>query len=374
MINKNYYTYKEIMQQPYMWQKEYELLIERKNEIESFISKYIDLGYEIVYTGAGTSAFIGNVLEVCLSETQFRGGRSVATTDIISHPHSYLSANKKLLLISFARSGNSPESLGTIRIANSICKNIAHIYITCNSEGELAKSANKDNTLLLLLPPETNDLSLAMTSSFSTMLFTCMAISNIRVLETQRSLIESLVKKSINVLSIYNDKIKSIASKSFERAIFLGSGENQGVAEESHLKLQELTDGNVMCVKDSFLGFRHGPKAVINEKSIIIYLFSSNPDVRRYEIDLVKQINTNNNVVAQIAISGEKVSIPEVDFDLEVVLDCDEKQHGIYSCIPYVFAAQLLGYYKSLDMGFNPDCPSLSGNIARVVEGVTIYF
>ena len=72
MINDTYYTYKEIMQQPYMWQKEYDLLIERKAEIESFISKYIDLGYEIIYTGAGTSAFIGNILEVCLSDTLFR--------------------------------------------------------------------------------------------------------------------------------------------------------------------------------------------------------------------------------------------------------------------------------------------------------------
>ena len=374
MIDNSYYTYKEIMQQPYMWQKEYELLIERKDEIESFISKYIDLGYEIIYTGAGTSAFIGDVLEVCLSETAFRGGRSVATTDIISHPYSYLSANKKLLLISFARSGNSPESLGTIRIANSICKNIAHIYITCNSEGELAKSADKDNTLLLLLPPETNDLSLAMTSSFSTMLFTCMAISNISTLDSYYEKIDSLIKKSINVLSIYDSKIEAIAGLSFQRAIFLGSGENQGLAEESHLKLQELTDGNVMCVKDSFLGFRHGPKAVINEKSILVYLFSSNPDVLRYEIDLVKQINANNKVVAQIAISDKKIDIPGVEFNLEIIIGCNEKQHGVFSCIPYIFTAQLLGYYKSLNMGLNPDSPSLSGNISRVVEGVTIYF
>lgn len=374
MISDKFYTYKEIMQQPIMWQKEYDLLIERKDEIERFISKYIDSGYEVMYTGAGTSAFIGDILEVCLSGTQFKGGRSVPTTDIISHPYSYLSSDKKLLLISFARSGNSPESLGTIRIANSICNEIAHIYITCNSEGELAKSANKDNTLVLLLPPETNDISLAMTSSFTTMLFTCMAISNISTLETHKKQIESLVKKSMEVLAHYDSEIKAIASLSFERAIFLGSGENQGLAEESHLKLQELTDGNVMCACDSFLGFRHGPKAVINTKSMLVYLFSSDANVRRYETDLVEQINDNNHVAVQIAISGSKVTVPGVEFDLEVILDCDESQHGIYSCIPYVFTAQLLGYYKSLNLGLNPDSPSLSGNISRVVEGVTIYF
>ena len=373
MVKDTYYTYKEIMQQPAMWQKEYELLLNQREEIESFISKYIGLGYEIIFSGAGTSAFIGDILELSLCGTRFRSARSVATTDIISHPYTYFSNEQKLLLISFARSGNSPESMGTIRLANSICKEIAHIYITCNSEGELARSANKDNTLLLLLPPETNDESLAMTSSFSTMLFTCMAIANIGVLESQRSMIESLVKKSALVLSSYDEKIREIASKSFNRAIFLGSGEKKGVAEESHLKLQELTDGSVLCVMDSFLGFRHGPKAVVNNQSVLVYLFSSDPDVLRYEIDLVKQINANNKVVAQIAVSGSKISIPGVDFDLEVILDCDEKQHDIYSSIPYVFTAQLLGFYKSIDMGLNPDSPSLSGNISRVVEGVTIY-
>ena len=127
-------------------------------------------------------------------------------------------------------------------------------------------------------------------------------------------------------------------------------------------------------MKDSFLGFRHGPKAVINEKSILVYLFSSNPDVLRYEIDLVKQINANNKVVAQIAISDKKIDIPGVEFNLEIIIGCNEKQHGVFSCIPYIFTAQLLGYYKSLNMGLNPDSPSLSGNISRVVEGVTIYF
>ncbi len=371
-MNTNYHTYREIMQQPEMWRREYELLLKERAKIEAFISKY--MGYEIIFTGAGTSAFIGDILAVSLSDTILKGGASVPTTDLITNPEAYLYPEKKVLMISFARSGNSPESLGTIKIANAICRDIAHIYITCNAEGELAKTAEKENTLLLLLPPETNDESLAMTSSFSTMLFTCMMIANIRNIGEQRPFVESLVKKSSEALARIDRLVAEIAARRFDRAVFLGSGEMKGVAEESHLKLQEMTDGRVVCSYDSFLGFRHGPKAVVNGSTVMIYLFSGDPGVRCYETDLVKQLNSNNNVVAQIAVSDEKVDIEGMYFDLEVNLGGSDSSQSIYKCIPYVFVAQLLGFYKSLDMGLNPDSPSISGNIARVVEGVTIYY
>ncbi|MEG1622389.1 MAG: SIS domain-containing protein [Alistipes sp.] len=373
MATKGYYTYNEIMQQPRMWLNEYEKLRMQRNQIECFVTPYINKGYEVIFTGAGTSAYIGDTLEVMMAGTLFEGARAVATTDLITHPQAYLSADKKVLLVSFARSGNSPESLGAVNLANQICgKNIAHIFITCNQEGQLAKIANHDNCLLLLLPPETDDKSLAMTSSFSTMLLTGILLSDISHLEAHHTYIHNLSTNAAVALTKYDAPIREIASRSFSRAIFLGSGALKGIAEESHLKLQELTDGSVVCSFDSFLGFRHGPKAVVNAESLLVYLLSNDPQVRRYETDLIKQIQANNHVVATIAVSDSPVEIPGVSFDLNVVLNCGLPQ-GDALCIPYVFVAQLLGYYKSIAAGLNPDAPSVSGNIARVVEGVTIY-
>lgn len=373
METRGHYTYSEIMQQPLMWQREFDRIKAERKQIETFVSRYIDGGYEVVFTGAGTSAYIGDVLEVAVADTIFRGARSVATTDLITHPTAYFSPEKKVLLISFARSGNSPESMGAVTLADSICgDNIAHIFITCNEKGRLAQIAGRENCLLLLLPPETDDKSLAMTSSFSTMLLTALLLANIRDLEAQEAPIRSLVAHASGVLEKYDSAICGIAARDFSRAIFLGSGELKGIAEESHLKLQELTDGGVVCSFDSFLGFRHGPKAVVNGQSLLVYLLSGDPAVARYEADLIRQINSNNHVVAMVAVSPEPAEIPGVDFDLNVVLG-DASAQGIYRCIPYVFAAQLLGYYKSLARGLDPDAPSVSGNISRVVEGVTIY-
>lgn len=367
------HTYKEILQQPSCWLKEYEMLVSSKASICAFLKKYLTVETDIVLTGAGTSAFIGDAIAPLL-RGYWKNVRAVATTDIVTNAADYLVADKPLLLISFARSGNSPESVAAVNLANNICKDVAHIYITCNKNGHLATSGNAENILTLLLPEETDDKSLAMTSSFSTMLLTCLMLSQIDHIELEREKIEKLSANARAVITDYNAAIEAIAGRKFERGVFLGSGPMKGIAEECHLKLQELTDGGVVCKFDSFLGFRHGPKAVVNEQSIMVYLMQDEESIQRYERDLVKQVSGNNKLVAQIIVtSGARVNIEGVEEDLQVIMPYGYDQTGVYSVLPYVLVGQLLGFYTSISRGLCPDTPSVSGNIHRVVEGVKIY-
>ena len=374
------FTFNEIHQQPAMWRKEMGMLLEKKAEVSAFMHKYLTPDTDVVLTGAGTSAFIGDAL--CpVMRGMWRTVRSVATTDIVTHAEYLLDKERPLLLISFARSGNSPESVAAVNLANKVCKNVAHVYITCNKNGELAKQAGErrkangeSNILLLLLPEETDDKSLAMTSSFSTMLLTCLMLGHIDTLDKDQEMIEKTAKNAEAVIAEYEDKLKEIASRPFERGVFLGSGALKGIAEECHLKLQELTDGAVVCKFDSFLGFRHGPKAVVNSKSIVVYLMTDQESVQRYERDLVKQVDANNTPVAQIIVIGGKApELPGVKADLVVKMPYGYAENEHYGIVPFVVVGQLLGYYASLAHGLNPDAPSVSGNIHRVVEGVTIY-
>ena len=368
------FTFNEIHQQPAMWRKELAALLAKKEEIRAFMHKYLTPDTDIVLTGAGTSAFIGDALQPVM-RGMWQNVRSVATTDIITHAKYLLNPEKPLLLVSFARSGNSPESVGAVNLANKLCKNVAHVYITCNKNGKLALQAEgKDNILLLLLPEETDDKSLAMTSSFSTMLLTCLMLGHIDTLDKDQEMIEKTAKNAEAVMAEYEEKLKEIAGRPFERGVFLGSGALKGIAEECHLKLQELTDGAVVCKFDSFLGFRHGPKAVVNSKSIVVYLMTEQEDVQRYERDLVKQVDANNTPVAQIiVIAGKAPELPGVKADLVVKMPYGPEENDFYGIVAYVLVGQLLGYYASLAHGLNPDAPSVSGNIHRVVEGVTIY-
>ncbi|MBR0065084.1 MAG: SIS domain-containing protein [Paludibacteraceae bacterium] len=377
---KNSFTYNEIHQQPAMWRKELEALLQSKAAISAFMHKYLTPETDIVLTGAGTSAFIGDA--ICpVMRGMWHNVRSVPTTDLITHAEYLLEADRPLLLISFARSGNSPESVGAVNLANKICKNVAHVYITCNKNGKLAqqavesqKSKEESNILLLKFPEDTDDKSLAMTSSFSTMLLTCLMLGHIDTLEDDAEMIEKAVKNAEAVIERYEEPLKAIAERPFERGVFLGSGALKGIAEECHLKLQELTDGAVVCKFDSFLGFRHGPKAVVNDKSIVVYLVTDDEKVQRYERDLVRQVDGNNKPVAQIIVAaGAKPALEGVNADLLVQMPFGKAETDFYGIVPYVLVGQLLGFYASLAHGLTPDAPSVSDNIHRVVEGVTIY-
>lgn len=369
-----YNTWKEILQQPEMWLKTYDILYDIREKVSSFVKDYVSQGYDIILTGAGTSAYIGDALQWVLSGTLLDGARAVATTDIITEAGMLFNEKSKVLLISFARSGNSPESVGAINLVNKVAGKAAHIFITCNANGKMAEMADgSDSTLLVLLPPETNDLSLAMTSSYSSMYMACAMIANIDSIVEDKAHVEAVSAATASALEKYAESIRNMAEKGFTRAVFLGSGELMGVAEESRLKLQELTDGTVMCAFDSFLGFRHGPKAVISPDSIIVYLLSEEPDTQRYEYDLIRQIKANNNIAGYVAVSQSKPAIEEDYFDLNIIIGVAPEVKRCYKSVSYVIAAQLLGFYKAIELKRSPDNPSVSGNISRVVEGVTIY-
>ena len=370
-MTQDLHTYREIRQQPRVWRKAYDIIRARKAEIQAFLDANLDEDFTIVLTGAGTSAYIGDALEPALSRIR-RGYRAIATTDIITDPSLYFDKTSKILLVSFARSGNSPESVGAVKAVEQTAGKVVHVFITCNENGELAKMKGS-NILTILLPPETNDISLAMTSSYSTMLIVCSMIARIDHIEDEKESIDLLAEKVEAAMDKYEARISEIADRPFTRAIFLGSGPLKGVAEESRLKLQELTDGAVMCAFDSFLGFRHGPKALVNPDSLLVYLLSSKPEVQRYELDLIRQINSNNKVQAGIIVCQHKPDLEEDCYDLCVEIGLPDSVADYYACVSYIFVGQLMGLYKSIATGLCPDSPSVSGNISRVVEGVTLY-
>ena len=370
-MTQDFHTYREIRQQPRVWRKAYDIIRARKAEIQSFLDANLDEDSTIVLTGAGTSAYIGDALEPALSRIR-RSLRAIATTDIITDPGLYFDKDSKILLVSFARSGNSPESVGAVKAVEKAAGKVAHVFITCNENGELAKMKGS-NILTILLPPETNDISLAMTSSYSTMLLDCSMIARIDHIEDDQESIDILAEKVEAAMDRYEARIREIADRAFTRAIFLGSGPLKGVAEESRLKLQELTDGAVMCAYDSFLGFRHGPKALVNPDSLLVYLLSSKPEIQQYELDLIRQIKANNDVKASIIVCQRKPALEEDCYDLCVEIGLPESVADYYACVSYIFVGQLMGFFKSIATGLCPDSPSISGNISRVVEGVTLY-
>ncbi|HGY55180.1 MAG TPA: SIS domain-containing protein [Caldithrix abyssi] len=368
------FTAREIAHQPSVWRKTKTLFLQHLPEITSFLDNVFSLqDLNIILTGAGTSAFIGDVLQGPMQKLTGKTVQAVATTDMVTHPRLYLKEEQPTLLISFARSGNSPESIKSVQLAEQLCRNIYHFIITCNMEGNLAKNATGDNTFVFLLPPESDDKSLAMTSSFTSMLLSGLFLASYNDVENLSKEFDKLIQYAAVIFDRYLDDLRKVALLDFDRAVFLGSGLFQGIARESHLKLQELSDGKVICKYDTFLGFRHGPKAVINNKTLLAFLFSNDSYVRLYEKDLVNDINNGEKGIFRIGVMEDEI---DVDVDLKIILNRDKKVEPIRECmltVVSVIPAQVIGFFKSMYLGLKPDSPSESGTITRVVRGVRLY-
>lgn len=369
-----FYTAKEISRQPELWMQTYYKLLNEKERLKDFINSVLQKENPyIILTGAGTSAFIGEALEGPFQKKWGITTRAIATTDLITHPENYFIPSRTTLLISFARSGDSPESLAAVELANKYCDDIYMLSITCNKDGELARRKGTDNSLVFLLPEETNDRSLAMTSSFTSMLLAGLLILDTDNLENSLPVLQKIKNIGDFILENYTDRLRELAEKDFQRMVFLGSGPLRGAAHESHLKVQELSDGNVMCAFDSFMGFRHGPKAVVKNATIITYLLSNNKHANKYELDLIRSVNKASTGHISVAV-GFDFDPEELKIDLPVILPggINEVPEEFLPVI-YLLPAQITGFFKSMSLGLSPDSPSKSGSITRVVQGVTIY-
>ncbi|WP_044238101.1 SIS domain-containing protein [Flexithrix dorotheae] len=367
-------TAREICGQPDLWLKTFEHLNENKTHTLSFLQRaYSNKNLQIILTGAGSSAFIGDILEGLFQKNTNHNARAVATTNLVTHPENYLNKHTPTLMVSFARSGNSPESLATIRLADSICEKIYHIVITCNKDGDIIDEISPENSLLLLLPPKANDKGLAMTGSFTSMVLTGYLISKIEEISFLEEQIEHLAESAQKVLNEYSKVLLDVAKMDFTRAIFLGSGPLLGSAREAHLKLQELTSGMVICKHDSFLGLRHGPKAVIDNKSLLIYMCSNEPYIEQYEADFIQEIDNGEKGMCRIGI-GEHLATPHL-YNIAIELGQKNSPKIDQDLLPIinVLPAQMLAFFKSYLLGLSPDSPSLNGAISRVVKGVNLY-
>lgn len=366
------HTAREISQQPELWQKIWNDVNRQQSPLKNFLTVALKESKTIILTGAGTSAFIGLSLSGLYQRKTGVHTQAIATTDLVSHPRDYFKADEPVLLVSFARSGNSPESVAAVALAEEVSRKCYHLVITCNREGKLALYGDSDHKFVFTLPDEANDQSLAMTSSYTGMLLAGILIAGLDELDESKKSVDILTGYGKKIISYYAKDLFRIAQKDFKRAVFLGSGPFFGAAKESHLKLQELTDGKVICKEDSFLGFRHGPKAVINEETLVCYILSNEEYVSRYEKDLVHAMKKGHPPMMEIGIMENK--IPGLELDHTFYLSdngCHLKEEFLVVCS--VLPAQILGFFKSIDLGLKPDLPSATGAITRVVEGVQIY-
>lgn len=370
-------TAKEIIQQPDTWRESVKNLIKNKIEIKSFIDSFLSKKeFRIILTGAGTSAFAGEVCEPYLTSLLNKRVEAIATTDLVASPKSYFIKDIPTLLVSFARSGNSPESVHAVNLASQLVDDLYQIVITCNENGKLAKNTvNDEKSLLLLMPPQTNDLGFAMTSSFTTMVLNAMAVFNINNIENFSSDVDKLSNSVNDFIENNIEKVTSLSNEDFERIVYLGSSTSKGIARESALKVLELTAGKVNASYDTPLGFRHGPKSVVDDKTVSVIYISNDEYTRKYDLDLAKEMlaHKKNDKVVIVGDNIEEDILNKADYVFNVENINYTVENEVLLPLQQIIFGQMLSLLKSVNLGITPDNPCPTGEVNRVVQGVILH-
>ena len=370
-------TAKEIIQQPDTWRESVKNLIKNKIEINSFIDSFLSKKeFRIILTGAGTSAFAGEVCEPYLTSLLNKRVEAIATTDLVASPKSYFIKGMPTLLISFARSGNSPESVHAVNLASQLVDDLYQIVITCNENGKLAKNTvNDEKSLLLLMPPQTNDLGFAMTSSFTTMVLNAMAVFNINNIENFSSDVDKLSNSVNDFIENNIEKVTSLSNEDFERIVYLGSSTSKGIARESALKVLELTAGKVNASYDTPLGFRHGPKSVVDDETVSVIYISNDEYTRKYDLDLAKEMlaHKKNDKVVIVGDNIEEDILNKADYVFNVENINYNVENKVLLPLQQIIFGQMLSFLKSVNLGITPDNPCPTGEVNRVVQGVILH-
>ena len=370
------FTLTEIYQQPATWEKTCKQISEHKDEIRKFIDQVITQDdYDVILTGAGTSEFVGNALFPHLTGLLNYKAKSYGTTDIVATPEAYLSRTKPTLLISFGRSGNSPESVGAVDAAEAVCDNVYHLFVTCNKNGALSKrAAETENCYAINLTDETHDQSFAMTSSFSNMYLATYLCFHLDELDDVIAKVKKIAAAGQDFLdNSYGIAQKIVDEYNFGRIVYLGSNTLKGTSQESALKMLELTAGRVVTMYDTPMGFRHGPKSIVDDETLTVVYLSDDAYTRQYEVDLIKEMSgqrKGNKIVAVMSAKDDEVASL---VDYAVVYGIEGASENVLLGLDYILFAQTLAVLKSLSMDITPDNPCPTGEVNRVVKGVILY-
>ncbi len=369
-------TTREIKQQPELWQETLTIYQEKQEAIATFlrtIKQKTDKRIRVVFTGAGTSQYVGDTIVPYLNKTGATADylfESIATTDIVAAPEQVLFADEPTLLVSFARSGNSPESLAAVKIVDQFVADSYHLTITCAADGSLAQQAAADEaSYLLLMPERSNDAGFAMTGSFSCMALSALLIFDQTPLTEKRHYVETLSRLGQEVID-RETELQVLTDRSFKRIVYLGSGTLSGLTREAQLKVLELTAGKIATVFDSSMGFRHGPKSFVDDQTLVFVFVSNTPYTRQYDLDMLEELKSDGIAAAVTAI-GQPAA---VNFSgTNFFFPADTSLPDGYLALADIVFAQTIALLASLKVGNTPDTPSPTRTVNRVVKGVTIH-
>lgn len=357
------HTWREIHQQPATWLD----TVERVGNFRDELRALLDDAEFVILTGSGSSQYAGECVGQVLERDLRRSVRVFGGGAILLEDPAVF-ARGRGLLISLARSGDSPESCGAVVSLLAAAPELRHLVITCNANGRLATQYRDEKRVrVLTLDLRTNDRSLVMTSSFTNMVIAARALGMLNRWEQYGDEVQRIARAAESMLAA-GDRIVELARHPFRRVVYLGSGPRFGAAREAALKMLEMTGGRIATLAETFLGVRHGPMTFINGETLIVCFLSTDPHTAAYELDLLQELNRKNLGCSKL-FAADVIGADGPDLALEYASGADDSTTAVLD----VVVGQLLAFHRCVYEGLSPDNPSQDGVISRVVSGFNVY-
>jgi tagatose-6-phosphate ketose/aldose isomerase len=363
------HTLREIAQQPVTWVE----TAARMRALLPVVEESLDGVSAVVFTGSGSSIYAAECVAPCLQRGLGIPVSAVPAGLILTHPETCLPPTGPFLVVSLARSGNSPESRAVVDWLLESRPQARHLFITCNGEGALATSyRDRPDVRTIVLDDRTNDRSLVMTSSFTNMVLAGRALAGNPEACEARAL--GLARAAVALLRERADALDATARSGFGSVVYLGSGCRLGSAREAALKMLEMNAGEVFTFAESYLGLRHGPMSAIRPDTLVVAFLSSDPLVRAYERDLLTELDRKGLGSTRVIVGAEVppgivASAEALVLDCKACAPCADED----LTLPDALAGQLLAFSRCLAGGSRPDSPSEDSVITRVVSGFEIH-
>ncbi len=340
-------TIAEILSEPQTW-RSCSAELAKSGQLGDLSAK-LQRGVEWIFVGCGSSFYLAQSAAATWSILTGGAARAVPASEILLFPHTVPNAGQFVLI---SRSGHTSE---VIQAAEHLKKSNAApvLAITCGANTPLEKLA----AFTIMLRPA-DEKSTVMTRSFTSMLLALQALAANRAADHKfLAALQTLPDEAAPVVGAAQETIRTLVnSHTFADYIFLAQGPFFGIAQESMLKVKEMSCSYGQCFHT--LEFRHGPKAIVSGETLLTFILSET--AFESELAVLEEMKELGGVILAVTNRSTPALAKSADYVVELGLSVPETARAAAAVIP----GQLLGFYTGIRKGFDPDSPR---NLSRVV-------
>lgn len=343
------HTYEEILSQPESWGQTVARIAQLTPQIEQLWRQRA--WRQVILTGCGSPYYMSLAAAALFQGLSGMPCRGAPASELWLNPAANYPAQGDTLLIAISRSGQTTEVINAVQ-AFRAARRGAVVTIVCEPNTPVSGLGDLQIEL-----PWAREKSVAQTRSFASMY---VAASSLAAICAGRddliAAIGRLPEIGSRLIGEYGARCQAIgANLDLERFYLLGSGLRYGLACELSLKMKEMTLSH--SEPFHFLEFRHGPKSMVNERTLLVGLLSSQN--ARQEGLVIREMK---ELGAQTLVLAEEEGLAPADHPVAFGSALPEEARGVL----YLPLMQLAAYGRSLAKGLNPDAPTNLDAVVRL--------